>query len=522
MAMRRRTPEAAAQPHAGIHDELLLHLRARATLVVLVTVEEQRALAVLDQVRRDLDFDADLVVWDPAARMRSMAGRKVPEATTVESALDRIGDLATHNPGRPDVYAVCDLHESWDRAPAVRRKLRSLAHRLTSTRATLVAVSPTPDVPRELADEAVVVDLPLPDLPAMRVLLDHLVATTPGVRVELDSSGRDAMARAALGLTASQAQRAFARALVRDRVLDAADVDAVLAEKQAVVRATPGLEFIDDTAGGHEVGGLEHLKEWLALRRDAFGARAEAFGLPCPKGIALVGIPGSGKSMTARMVGRMWQLPVLRLDMGGLFDSKLGETEHRTRRALRVAEAVAPSVLWIDEVEKVLSHGDQDGGTSMRVLGTVLTWMQERPAPVFVVATANDVSRVPPELLRRGRFDEVFFLDLPNEAERAEILRVQLRRRGRDPQGFDLGQLARLSAGHVGAELEQAVTDALFCAFGHGRELTTADLAAAISATIPLSLSSKERVAALRAWQREGRARPASASSGPHPELKLA
>jgi hypothetical protein len=522
MGIRWRAQPVAAPGHAGIHDELLLHLRARATLIVLVTVEEQRALAVLDQVRADLDPDADLVVWDPAGRMRSLDGRKLPEASTVESALDRIGEQATHHARRPDVYAVCDLHESWDRVPGVRRKLRSLAHRLSMTRSTLVAISPTPEVPHELADEAVVVHLPLPDLAAMRVLLDHLVSVTPGVRVALDDAGRERMARAALGLTASQAQRAFARAMVRDQVLDEADITAVLAEKRAVVRATPGLEFVDSRDGDVEVGGLEHLKEWLALRRDAFGPQAAAFGLPTPKGLALVGIPGSGKSMTARMVGRMWRLPVLRLDMGSLFDSKLGETEYRTRRALRVAEAVAPSVVWIDEVEKVLAHGDQDGGTSLRVLGTVLTWMQERPAPVFVVATANDVSRVPPELLRRGRFDEVFFLDLPTEAERAEILRVQLRRRGRDPHAFDLALLARLSAGHVGAELEQAVTDALFRAFGHGRELTTADLAAAIEETIPLSQSSRERVAALRAWQAQGRARPASAAPGSHADLRLA
>jgi SpoVK/Ycf46/Vps4 family AAA+-type ATPase len=338
--------------------------------------------------------------------------------------------------------------------------------------------------------------------------------------VALDEAGREQLARAALGLTASQAQRAFARDLVRDHVLDEADVAAVLAEKQAIVRATPGLEFVDAHDDELEVGGLEHLKEWLVLRRDAFGDRAAAFGLPTPKGLALVGIPGSGKSLTARMVGRMWQLPVLRLDMGSLFDSKLGETEYRTRAALRVAEAVAPSVLWIDEVEKVLAHGDQDGGTSLRVLGTVLTWMQERPAPVFVVATANDVTRVPPELLRRGRFDEVFFLDLPTEAERIEILRVQLHRRGRDPQAFDLALLARLAEGHVGAELEQAVTDGLFRAFGHGRELTTGDLVVAIEETIPLSQSSRERVAALRAWQAQGRARPASAR--PHVDLRLA
>jgi SpoVK/Ycf46/Vps4 family AAA+-type ATPase len=405
----------------------------------------------------------------------------------------------------------------------VRRKLRSLANRLTATQATVVALTPTSELPQELADEAVRVDLPLPDVTAMRLLLDHLVTAQPAVRCRLGETGLDTMARACLGLTAAQAQRALVRTLARHPELDERAIQAVLAEKRAVVRATPGLDFLPIEQGPDEVGGLEHLKEWLALRAGAFSSEAAAFGLPTPKGVALIGIPGSGKSLTARMVGRTWQLPVLRLDMGSLFSSKLGESEQRIVRALGVAEAVSPSVLWIDEVEKVLSHGDQDGGTSLRVLGTMLTWMQERRAPVFVVATANDVSSIPPELLRRGRFDEVFFLDLPTEAERAEILRVQLRRRGRDPDGFDVATLARLAEGHVGAELEQAVTEGLYRAFAEGRELQTDDVGTAITQTVPLSRSSRERVAELRAWLREGRARPASAAPyHPDPSLRLA
>lgn len=505
----------------GIHRELALHLQARTTLIVLVTNEEQRALAVLDQVRRDRGPDADLVLWDQAARLRSAQGRKMAEATTIESALDRIGELASHAPRRPDLYALSDVHEFWGRSPLVRRKLRSLAHRLAATAAAVVVVSPTGEVPRELADEAVIVQLPLPDAAAMRVLLDHLIDAR-GVRSALDEPGREALARAALGLTASQAQRAFARAVAARPLLDARAIADVVAEKRAVVRATPGLEYLPAEAGPQEVGGLDQLKAWLELRRGAFSAEAADYGLPTPKGLALIGIPGSGKSFTARMVGRLWQLPLLRLDMGTIFDSKLGETESRVRRALRVAEAVAPSVLWIDEVEKVLAHGDQDGGTSLRVLGTILTWMQDRPAPVFVVATANDVSAIPPELLRRGRFDEVFFLDLPTEAERVDILRVQLQRRGRNPADFDLGLLARCSEGQVGAELEQAITEAMYVAFAAGRDITTADVAGALAEVVPLARASRERVAALRAWLREGRARPASTSPVVHPDLRLA
>ena len=259
-----------------------------------------------------------------------------------------------------------------------------------------------------------------------------------------------------------------------------------------------------------DVGGLGVLKEWLRLRERAFTQEARDYGLPAPKGIALIGIPGTGKSLTAKMIGGLWRLPLLRLDVGSLFGSLVGESEERARRALRLAETVAPCIVWIDEMEKALAHGGLDSGTSTRVFGTILTWMQEKTAPCFVVATANDISALPPELLRKGRFDEIFFLDLPTLEERKEILAVNLRKRKRLPQDFDLEQLAQESGGYVGAEIEQAIIDAMYLAFNEHREFITKDIAVALKRQVPLSVSQRETIGALRNWLREGRAQSGS------------
>jgi SpoVK/Ycf46/Vps4 family AAA+-type ATPase len=252
------------------------------------------------------------------------------------------------------------------------------------------------------------------------------------------------------------------------------------------------------------------LKKWLRLRERAFTQEARDYGLPAPKGIALIGIPGTGKSLTAKMIGGLWRLPLLLLDMGALFGSLVGESEERTRRALRLAETVSPCVLWIDEMEKGLAHGGLDSGTSTRVFGTILTWMQEKTAPCFVVATANDISSLPPELLRKGRFDEIFFLDLPTLQEREEIFTVHLRKRNRLPQDYDVVRLAKESEGYVGAEIEQAVIDAMYVGFNEGREITTDDVSAALKRQVPLSVSQRETIEALRNWLQEGRAQSAS------------
>jgi len=259
------------------------------------------------------------------------------------------------------------------------------------------------------------------------------------------------------------------------------------------------------------VGGLEVLKGWLDKRSHAFSEEAKNYGLPSPRGLALIGIPGTGKSLSAKLIARQWRMPLLRLDIGAVFGSLVGESEEKIRKALKLAELVAPCVLWIDELEKSLSSGDSDGGTSKRVLGTFLTWMQEKRSPIFVVATANDVSALPPELLRRGRFDEIFFLDLPTSVERGEIVKVHLGKRRRQVRDFELDRIVAASEGYVGAEIEQAVIDALYSAFDDGRrEVNTDDVINALVHLVPLSKSQWERIKELRGWLADGRARSAS------------
>ncbi len=485
-------------------QQLDLYLRARCTLIVLVTAEEDRALqsvrAVCDPPRRVA------LAWDSAEGFVALTpGVIAPVARDPMAALEQVdvieGDV---------LFVLKDFHEHWG-VPTVKRKLRSLAQRLKFSKKSIIVTSPGAKVPEELKDEAVLMPLMPPSAVELEAVLDRLTRT-PGVRVELSPQGREKLIQAALGLTAAQAQRVFAKAIVADGVLDDRDIDLVTEEKRQLIRESEALEFYPPTQTMEDVGGLEALKQWLRLRERAFTNEARAYGLPAPKGIALIGIPGTGKSLVAKMIGGLWRLPLFRLDAGALFGSLVGESEERTRRALRLAESAAPALLWIDEVDKALAHGGLDSGTSTRVFGSLLTWMQEKTAPVFVVATANSIAHLPPELLRKGRFDEIFFLDLPSGVERREIFTVHLTKRKRSAEGFDIGQLVKESEGYTGAELEQAIIDAMYVGFSEGREFTTADVSASLGRQVPLSVSQRETIGALRAWLQEGRAQ--SASSG--------
>lgn len=484
-------------------QELDIYLRARFTLMVLVTSEEERALIAIRAVCERQGRPSQ--TWDLAEGFRLLTGQgSVPSARDPLAALEQI-DKA------PDgtLCVLKDFHEVWSN-PQIKRKLRSLAHNLKFTKKSIIVTTPSINVPVELKDETVVVELPPPQADELEEVLSQL-AQTPGVKVRLTQLGREKLVQAALGLTTAQAQRVFSKAIVRDGVLDDRDIDLVTEEKKQIIRESEALEFFAVTETPDDVGGLGVLKEWLRLRERAFTQDARDYGLPAPKGIALIGIPGTGKSLTAKMIGGLWRLPLLRLDVGALFGSLVGESEERTRRALRLAETVAPCVVWIDEMEKGLSHGGLDNGTSTRVFGTILTWMQEKTAPCFVVATANDIASLPAELLRKGRFDEIFFLDLPTGQERQEILTVHLRKRHRLPQDFDLAGLADNSEGYVGAEIEQAIIEAMYVGFNDGRrEFTSEDIAAALMRQVPLSVSQRETVQALRNWLREGRAQSAS------------
>jgi SpoVK/Ycf46/Vps4 family AAA+-type ATPase len=492
-------------------QELEICLRARTPFVYVVSFEERKILDDLKAVceRRK----TSLLKWDPADFFQTLTGNETPpEARDALAALEAIEALQ----GRA-VVLLPDFHHSWNDQPRIIRKLRNLAHALKYTHKTLVVTSPARRLPEELEDDAALLDYPPPDVPDLKKILAGLLAA-PGTRVDLTAEDTEKLVRSALGLSSNQAQRVFAKAIVSGGVLDRDDIALIGREKRQIVRGSGALDLLESREGLQDVGGLEVLKQWLRLRESAFSEEARAYGLPEPKGIGLIGIPGTGKSLTAKMVAGLFGLPLVRLDLGALYGRFVGESEENSRRALRLAETIAPCVLWIDELEKGIATGDSDGGTSLRVLATLLSWMQEKTKPVFVVATANDISKLPPELLRRGRFDEVFFLDLPTRSERAAIFAVHLAKRKREPSRFDLAKLAAASAGHVGAEIEQAIVDAMYRAFNDParprREFTTDDVLEAISKLIPLSRSQKENIAFLREWLHEGRAQSASLPDG--------
>ncbi len=479
-----------------------VYLRARFTLMVLVSPEEER---VLQTIKCACDrMGRPCLMWDVAEGFHLLTGScSVPSAADPKSALEQVDKLDG------DVLVILkDFHECWDNA-VIKRKLRSVAQKLKFTRKSILITAPSAKIPPELKDETVIIDFPLPNVAELSAVLDRLTQT-PGLKLQLTALGREKLLQAAIGLSASQAQRTLAKAIVRDGKLDDTDIELVTQEKKQIIRESEALEFYSITETLDDVGGLGVLKEWLRLRERAFTQEARDYGLPAPKGIALIGIPGTGKSLTAKMIGGLWRLPLLRLDAGSLFGSLVGESEERTRRALRIAETVAPCIVWIDEIEKTLACGGNDSGTSTRVFGTVLTWMQEKTAPCFVVATANDIQAIPPELLRKGRFDEVFFLDLPTLEERQEIFTVHLRKRNRIPQDFDCQRCAKASEGYVGAEIEQSIIEAMYLAFNEHREFNTDDILLALSRQVPLSVSQSESITMLRDWLKEGRAQSAS------------
>lgn len=492
----------------NIQQELNLLLRARCTLIIIRSYEEER---ILENLKAFCDKNSRTCwVWDHADFFQGLTD-DAQEAPTARDPLSALETIDRSSSG--EVYVLRDFHQAWKNQPRVIRKLRTVAQRLKYTRKTIIIISPVPEIPDELKDEIVLLDFPLPDAGQMGKIVKTLLAT-PGTRYKLSSSTFKMMLNAALGLTSNQAQRVFSKAIVSGGQLDADDLDLIRMEKKEIIRKSGALELYLPSETISDVGGLAALKDWLIMRSRAFSSAAKNYGLPAPKGIALIGIPGSGKSLTAKMVANLWKLVLIRLDIGALFGSLVGQSEENTRKALKIAETVAPCVLWIDEIEKGLSVGDGDGGTSMRVFGSILSWMQEKKSPVFIVATANDISRLPPELLRRGRFDEIFFLDLPTAEERREIFKVHIRKRGRKPEKYDIEHFVDKSEGYVGAEIEQAVIEAMYIAFNDPdspeREFTSGDVTKALAKLIPLSKSQREIIAALRGWLAEGRALSAS------------
>ncbi|MBL9128370.1 MAG: AAA family ATPase, partial [Verrucomicrobiales bacterium] len=348
------------------------------------------------------------------------------------------------------------------------------------------------------------------------------------VQISLDPQGRERLLSAALGLTMSEAENVFAKIIIQDGGLSGDNVDEVFAEKQQIIRKSGLLEYYQTEESFANIGGMPILKDWLVKRAVAFTPEAQSFGLPAPKGILMLGVQGCGKSLCAKAVARQWRLPLLRFDMGRMFGSLVGSSEENVRRAISVAESVAPAILWVDEIDKAFAgsrgSGATDGGTTARVFGTFLTWLSEKTAPVFVVATANNISELPPELLRKGRLDEIFFVDLPSDEERQDIFRIHLNKRGRDATQFDLPALVSASKDFSGAEIEQAVISALYEAFYKKVDLNTEHVVQELRQTVPLSKTMSEQLVRLRSWA-EGRARNASVpreeESGMHRKMEF-
>lgn len=459
---------------AAFPDELAAALRAGYSLVGVPSWEEDRVEAVLAALCSS--SKRTLRTWS------ALSGKPADALAQVMA-----------DPG-PSIWLLKDLHPFLG-DPLVVRALRDIAADAKAGNHPVVIVGPVFTVPRELEKDLAVIDLPLPSAPELETVLREVAA-----QAKAADAVQPAVADAARGLTLREAKRAFKRALEL-RKQEPNLVALVVQEKRKALRNTRFLEYYEPSGAADSLGGLGELKRWLAARGAAFKAEARAYGLPQPKGVFLLGVQGCGKSLAAKAAAEMWNLPLLRFDAGAIIDGSGDGPAANLRQALGIAEALAPSVLWIDEIEKVFaSSAMAESSATSRVLGSFVTWLQEKSSPVFVVATANRVDALPPELLRKGRFDEIFFVDLPGLHDRKEILQIHLARRGRRPEQLDVNGFAKATEKFSGAELEAAVVAALFHSFSEGRELEARDLKLAIDETVPLAITMEEDIRALKEW----------------------
>jgi len=500
----------------NFQTEIETLIRARYPILYVISSEEMRVQNVIVEIaqkrqKKVYEWTFSNGIVPAGASIQSQKNRNAATKDPL-AALDQVIEQV-----EPAIFIFKDFHPFLTRNNfAIIRKLKDIALHLKNSFKTIVLISPLMEIPAELDKEVTVINFPQPTKEDLGEMLDKIIAEVRDrkqIRIDLDAEGRERLLQAAMGLTLGEAENVFAKIIVKGERLSGEDVNEVFAEKQQIIRKSGLLEYYAANEDFANVGGLAVLKDWLNKRAVAFTDEARTFGLPAPKGILLLGVQGCGKSLCAKAVSRLWQLPLLRFDMGRMFGSLVGSSEENVRRAINVAESVAPTVLWVDEIDKAFvgsqSSGATDGGTTARVFGTFLTWLSEKNAPVFVVATANDVSDLPPELLRKGRLDEIFYVDLPSEEEREEIFRIHLAKRGRDPKNYDLRKLVKASKDFSGAEIEEAIVSALYDAFYAKEELSTDYVLAALAATVPLAITMSEKISAARKWA-IGRARNAS------------
>lgn len=523
-------------------DELRQLIRARFPLIHVETLEEDRALRVVIELARELE--QQVFIWSTSRGVfrgdggdltaRDMPSSGVSSAKSQAALADLTGALEIFEKACTDkrhhpsgyVFVLLDPYpylSDRNSNPIYRRRLRDFAMdiRAKGWLGNVVILSPSSSVPLELEKEVTILDFPLPNRDEVHRHIEAFFAKarkSAVIKVQDEGSLLDELVDASLGLTMVEIDNALARAVVDDRMLDRSDVGKIFQQKRQIIRKSGILEYVDTRLLTlDQVGGLGVLKSWLEIRDSAFSAEGRKFGIDVPKGVLVTGISGCGKSWSAKCVAASWRLPLIRLDIGKVFSSLVGSSEERMRDAIRTCEAVAPCVLWIDEIEKSLPRVRGtvgDSGVSLRVLASFLTWMQEKTAPVFVFATANEIDQLPPEMLRKGRFDEIFFVDLPTAHEREEILGIHIRRLGRKPEDFDVPKLAALAGpemlgdgiGYTGAEIAAWLNESLIAAFHRRRngdataDLSMADFEAVAEKIVPLARMRGEEVAASRRW----------------------
>lgn len=490
-------------------------LKARFPYLYVPTWEEERFVQTIYstvQNVRLINTPRKVVTWSVTTGIKPYKGSE-----DTRSPWDILEFIESTE--EPTLFILKDFHVYFgafgkQADDQIIRKIRDLSVEIKNSRSpkNVIFVSPTLTIPYDLQKEITIVDFELPSYHEVRKFLDEMIRVNREnghIQIELKEEEKERLTKAALGLTLQEAENAFARAIVESGTLNIFSIDAILEEKKQIIKKTGILEYIQADIGIDDVGGLDNLKKWLKKRNKSWLDSAKMYGLPSPKGILITGVPGCGKSLIAKAISAMWQLPLLKLDMGKIYAGIVGSSEENMRQVIKTAEAIAPSILWIDEIEKGFSNsGSGDGGTSRRVFGSFLTWLQEKEKPVFVVATANQIQTLPPELLRKGRFDEIFFVDLPTKKERKTIFRIHLEKRLTSVQAkgdFTISEdqletLSDLTEGFIGAEIEEVVITALFEAFSEERGILLEDIIQAIHNTVPLSVTQEEQINEIRKW----------------------
>ena len=485
-------------------EQIDVMIRARYPILYIVSSEEARVIKLLE---KNFSEEKKIYVWSQTSGFRNVADY---DQIGTEQSFPLEALRYIHENKENAIFILSDFHTFLtERDPDVIRLLKELSEVLKKSKKNVVILSPILSIPPELEKEITIIDFPLPDNAEINQILERIhrvILNQNKVKIKLNEEKKEQIIKTLAGLTQNEIENVLYKSLVEEKDYS---LDIIIKEKEQIIRKTGILEYFHSQENLNQIGGLSNLKNWIIKRKHAFKDKARNFGLPYPKGLLLIGVQGCGKSLCCKAIANIWNFPLLRLDVGAIFQGIVGSSENNIRKAIKLAESIAPCILWVDEIEKgfagVQTSSFSDAGTTARVFGTFLTWMQEKTAPVFVVATANRIDILPPEFLRKGRFDEIFFIDLPNKQERREIFEIHLKKRKREVTKFDLDALVDSSERFSGAEIESAVISALFDAYednlqNEKNDLETRHILANLETLVPLATFMKEEIEGMRRW----------------------